>query len=82
MSARSVRSELVRQLQSQFLSAMFWNGLAGVCARGLPVLGMIIAARILGREAFGQLGIVYQTIMTLQVFAIAGLGTTATTFVA
>ena len=82
MSARSVRSELVRQLQSQFLSAMFWNGLAGVCARGLPVLGMIIAARILGREAFGQLGIVYQTIMTLQVFAIAGLGTTAATFVA
>jgi O-antigen/teichoic acid export membrane protein len=69
-------------LKGQLASAMFWNGLAAMCARGFPVLGMLIAARILGREAFGQLGIVYQTTMTLQVFAVAGLGTTATTFVA
>jgi O-antigen/teichoic acid export membrane protein len=61
---------------------MLWNGIAAVLSRGLPVLGMILAARILGREAFGQLGIVYSTAMMLQVFAVAGLGTTATTFVA
>jgi O-antigen/teichoic acid export membrane protein len=61
---------------------MFWNGLSAVCSRGFRVLGMILAARILGRELFGELGIVYQTIMTLEVFAVAGLGTTATTFVA
>jgi O-antigen/teichoic acid export membrane protein len=61
---------------------MFWNGLAAMCAQGLPLLGMLIAARILGREPFGQLGIVYQTIMTLQVFAVLGLGMTATTFIA
>jgi O-antigen/teichoic acid export membrane protein len=64
------------------MSAMFWNGLAEALARGLPLLGMILAARILGREPFGQLGIVYSTAMMLQVFAVAGLGTTATTFVA
>ena len=69
-------------LKGQLVSAMFWNGLAGLCTRGFPVIGMLIAARILGREAFGELGIVYQTIMTLEVFAVAGLGTTATTFVA
>jgi O-antigen/teichoic acid export membrane protein len=61
---------------------MFWNGVAAVLSRGLPVLGMIVAARILGREAFGQLGIAHSTAMMLQVFAVAGLGTTATTFVA
>jgi O-antigen/teichoic acid export membrane protein len=61
---------------------MFWYGLAAVCARGFPMLGMLVAARILGRELFGELGIVYQTAMTLEVFAVAGLGTTATTFVA
>jgi O-antigen/teichoic acid export membrane protein len=61
---------------------MFWNGVSAVFARGFPVLGMLIAARLLGREAFGELGIVYQTATTLQVFAILGLGTTATTFVA
>jgi O-antigen/teichoic acid export membrane protein len=61
---------------------MFWNGVAAVLSRGLPVLGMILAARILGREAFGQLGIAHSTAMMLQVFAVAGLGTTATTFIA
>lgn len=85
MSARSARwspALPLRQLKGQLFSAMFWNGVSAVFARGFPVLGMLIAARILGREAFGELGIVYQTIMTLEVFAIAGLGTTATTFVA
>jgi O-antigen/teichoic acid export membrane protein len=61
---------------------MLWNGAAGVLSRGLPVLGMILAARVLGREEFGQLGIVHSTAMMLQVFAVAGLGTTATNFVA
>jgi O-antigen/teichoic acid export membrane protein len=64
------------------LLVMLWNGLAEALARGLPVLGMILTARILGREAFGELGIAYSTAMMLQVFAVAGLGTTATTFVA
>ena len=61
---------------------MLWNGVAAALSRGLPILGMILAARILGRDAFGQLGIAYSTAMMLQVFAVAGLGTTATTFVA
>jgi len=43
---------------------------------------MILTARILGRVAFGELGIAYSTAMMLQVFAVAGLGITATTFVA
>jgi O-antigen/teichoic acid export membrane protein len=64
------------------LQAMLWNGLAAGLARGVPVLGMIVTARILGREAFGQLGIAYSTATMLQAFAVAGLGTTATTFVA
>jgi O-antigen/teichoic acid export membrane protein len=85
MSARSARwrpALPLRRFKGQLLSAVFWNGLSAICARGFPVLGMLIAARILGRELFGELGIVYQTIMTLQVFAVLGLGTTATTFVA
>jgi O-antigen/teichoic acid export membrane protein len=85
MSARSARwspALPLRSLKNQLFSAMFWNGVSAIFARGFPVLGMLLAARILGREAFGELGIVYQTIMTLQVFAILGLGTTATTFVA
>jgi O-antigen/teichoic acid export membrane protein len=61
---------------------MFWMTIAAGLARGLPILGMLMAARILGREAFGQLSIVYTTVLLLQVFAVAGLGITATTFIA
>jgi EPS I polysaccharide export inner membrane protein EpsE len=85
MSERAAPQGLVvplHWLSGQLFSAMLWNGLAGMFARGFTVLGMLLAARILGRELFGQLGIVYQTVMTLQVLAVAGLGTTATTFVA
>jgi O-antigen/teichoic acid export membrane protein len=64
------------------LSALLWNGLAAVLSRGLPVLGMVLAARVLGREAFGQLGIAHSTAMMVQVFAVGGLGMTATAFVA
>jgi O-antigen/teichoic acid export membrane protein len=85
MLVRSARSHLVRplrRLRGHLLSAMLWNGVAAVLSRGLPVLGMMLAARILGRDNFGQLGIAHSTAMMLQVFAVAGLGTTATTFVA
>jgi O-antigen/teichoic acid export membrane protein len=85
MLVRSARSQLVRplrRLRSHLLSAVFWNGVAAVLSRGLPVLGMMLAARILGRENFGQLGIAHSTAMMLQVFAVTGLGATATTFVA
>jgi EPS I polysaccharide export inner membrane protein EpsE len=85
MSARLARwrpALPLSRVKGPLFSAMFWNGVSAVFARGFPVLGMLIAARLLGREAFGELGIVYQTATTLQVFAILGLGTTATTFVA
>jgi O-antigen/teichoic acid export membrane protein len=75
-------ARLRARLPEGLLSATFWNGIAAVLARGLPILGMLLAARILGREAFGQLGIVHSTAMMLQVFAVAGLGVTATTFIA
>jgi O-antigen/teichoic acid export membrane protein len=85
MFARATRwspALLLSRFKGQLLSAMFWNGLSAIFTRGFRVLGMLVAARLLGREAFGELGIVYQTMMTLEVLAIAGLGTTATTFVA
>jgi O-antigen/teichoic acid export membrane protein len=84
-SVRLARWQLLRPrrwLKNHLLLAMLWNGVAAVLSRGLPVLGMILAARVLGREEFGQLGIVHSTALMLQVFAVAGLGTTATNFVA
>jgi O-antigen/teichoic acid export membrane protein len=85
MCAHSAPRRLALSLswfKGNLLSAMVWMAIAAGLARGLPILGMLLAARILGREAFGQLSIVYSTAMMLQVFAVAGLGITATTFIA
>ena len=59
-----------------------WNGLAQIMYRGLVVLGMLITARILGLERFGQLSILYNTTMTFHVVASLGLIMTGTKLVA
>ncbi|MDH3660243.1 MAG: oligosaccharide flippase family protein [Alphaproteobacteria bacterium] len=59
-----------------------WNGLAQIMYRGLVILGMLIAARILGLERFGQLSILYNTTMTFHVVASLGLIMTGTKLVA
>ena len=77
-----MKDKIIKLASGRLASATMWNGLALLLARGLPVLGMLLAARVLGREAFGQLGILYTTIMMLHVFAVASLGIMATNFVA
>jgi O-antigen/teichoic acid export membrane protein len=71
-----------RKASGRLASAAAWNAIALLLARGLPIIGMIFAARILGREEFGSLGILHNTVMMLQVFAVASLGTIATNYVA
>lgn len=81
-SLRRTATRLRDRLPDGLASAAFWNSIAVMLARGLPIIGMLLAARILGRETFGQLGIVHNTAMMLQVFAVAGLGEMATAFIA
>ena len=59
-----------------------WNALAQLFYRGAVILGMLIAARILGLEPFGQLSILYNTTMTFHVVASLGLIMTGTKLVA
>jgi O-antigen/teichoic acid export membrane protein len=59
-----------------------WNLAGAMIARGLAVLASILTARMLGYEAFGELGVIQSTVGTLGVFAGFGLGLTATKHVA
>lgn len=60
----------------------FWSTMGAATSQALMLLTSIIAARILGREQFGQYGIIFSTVGMFSVFAGFGLGTTATKFVA
>ncbi len=59
----------------------FWSLAGTVLGRGLTFASYLFIARLLGREIFGELGIVQSTIMMFQVVAGFSLGLTATKFV-
>jgi O-antigen/teichoic acid export membrane protein len=59
-----------------------WTMVGTVIGSGLTFIAMIGVARILGRDAFGELGILQSTVAMFQVFAAVGLGTTAMKHVA
>lgn len=73
---------LMNLLPKRLTQGAAWNGLAQIMYRGLVILGMLIAARLLGLERFGQLSILYNTTMTFHVVASLGLIMTATKLVA
>src|SRR5262245_6149757 len=63
-------------------SGAFWSLWGGVLSRALNVFASVLVARILGRETFGELGTVQNTVAMFMVFAGFGTGTTATKCVA
>ncbi|MGI9418057.1 MAG: oligosaccharide flippase family protein [Geminicoccaceae bacterium] len=73
---------LLNLLPKKLTQGAAWNGLAQIMYRGMVILGMLIAARLLGLERFGQLSILYNTTMTFHVVASLGLIMTGTKLVA
>ncbi|PYS80065.1 MAG: polysaccharide biosynthesis protein, partial [Acidobacteria bacterium] len=56
--------------------------MGAVASRVLGLAASIFVARVLGKEGFGEVGIVQSTVGMFQVFASFGLGITATKYVA
>lgn len=78
-----VRALLVRSpLAARLAQGTFWSLIATVASRFLALPVSVLLARLLGKETFGQLGIVQSTVMTFIAFAGLGTGPTATKYVA
>ena len=60
----------------------FWALVSGIASRALTIVSSIIVARLLGKEGFGELGMVQSTIGMFGFFAGFGLGATATKYIA
>jgi len=60
----------------------FWSLIGGVASRALTLVSSIIVARLLGKECYGEVGMVQSTIGLFGVFAGFGLGSTATKYIA
>src|SRR5579872_2948597 len=63
----------------RILSGGMWNVGGTVLARLLGLLTWMLVARQLGKESFGEFGVLQSTIATFVVFATFGLGQTALT---
>ncbi len=69
-------------LGERLLRGSFWSLAGTFASRALGLAAAILAARILGRAVYGQLGIIQSTVGMLGTFAGFGMGTTATKYVA
>lgn len=60
----------------------FWSLAGALLSRALGLVSSVLVARMLGKEGFGQLGMIQSTVGMFQIFAGFGLGLTATKYVA
>ncbi|MBN2474007.1 MAG: oligosaccharide flippase family protein [Pirellulales bacterium] len=70
------------ELGYRLAKGAFWSLAGAVISRGLMLLAFILVARLLGKEVFGELGIIRSTAGMFGIFAGFGLGMTTTKHVA
>lgn len=72
----------VGSLRARFALGVSWSVAGAVISRGFTLVASIVCARFLGKQCFGQLGMIQSTVGTFGIFAGLGLGLTATKYVA
>ena len=60
----------------------FWSLSGSIASRIFTMVSTVVVARILGKDDYGQLGMVLSTITTFGIFAGFGLGSTANKYIA
>jgi O-antigen/teichoic acid export membrane protein len=69
-------------LINRLVHGAFWSVAGAVMARGLGLATWMVVARLVGKEVFGELGILQTTFGFLQNLSLFGLGIMATKYVA
>jgi O-antigen/teichoic acid export membrane protein len=63
-------------------SGAFWSLLGNIAGRGFILCAFIFVAQIIGKESYGELGMIRSTIIMFSVFAGTGIGLTASRYIA
>jgi len=69
-------------LRGRFARGAVWSFVGAILAQGSNLIAFIVTARLLGRQQFGEYGMIQSTVGMLGLFAGLGLGVTATKYVA
>lgn len=78
----SATSSLSKILRAPLTRGLAWTLSGTVGARAVALLGSVVIARVLGREAYGAFGLISNTSAMFQTFAGLGLGIAVTKLVA
>lgn len=70
------------QIGYRLAKGVFWSIAGTLISRGLTMVAMLFVARILGKSAFGELGIIESSLGMFGTFAGFGLAVTAAKFIA
>lgn len=79
---RNVAGDDRESLKGKLVYGIFWNLISALASQGFPMIAAIIAARLLGKFGYGQLGMINSTVILFSTFAGLGLGITATKYIA
>lgn len=71
-----------QRFQSSLVRDSFWALFGNVANKGLALLAGIIIARFLGKELYGEYGLIKNTLLYIAVFSTFGLGFSSTKYVA
>lgn len=71
-----------RLKHSPLFKDSFWALLGSVLGKGLSLLAGVMVARFLGREVYGEYGLIKSTLLYISVFSTLGLGYTGTRYIA
>lgn len=71
----------VNIFSNSLLNDSFWSLFGNFLAKGLALIGGIFVARLLGKDIFGEYGILKNTLIVISVFSTFGLGYTSTKFI-
>ncbi len=66
----------------RILSGSFWNAILNLWGKGISFVGTVIIIRIIGREAFGEFGMLNTTVSMFGMFTSFSISQTATKFIA
>ena len=69
-------------MASRLARGVFWSGVGAVVSRLLALGTAIVTAQVLGKVAFGELGMIQSTVQMFATFATFGVGLAATRYVA
>lgn len=77
-----VNNLYIRIKSSRLVNDSFWALLGSVLNKGLALIAGIVVARWLGKDLYGEYGVIKNALLYLAVFSTFGLGFSATKFVA